>query len=172
MLNIRNEKSNDASEITRIEYAAFKDHPMHPPGSEPVEQRIVERLREEGALRLSLLAEEDREPVGHIALSPAALGGTAGDWLLLGPVGVLPDRQGRGVGSALVREALDRARESGAAGVVLVGDPAYYGRFGFAVHSGLTYAGVPGEYVLGLSFSDEPPVGAVTAHAAFSMRPE
>ena len=50
MLTIREENNNDIKRITQIEYAAFKDHPMHPPGAEPVEQRIVTRLWETGAL--------------------------------------------------------------------------------------------------------------------------
>ena len=172
MLTIRKENNNDIERITQIEYAAFKDHPMHPPGSEPVEPRIVTRLRETGALSLSLVAEEGGDAVGHIALSPAVVGESGQGWLLLGPVGVRPDRQGRGIGSALVREALDRMRKAGASGVVLVGDPGYYARFGFRSEPDLIYGGVPSEYVLGLSFTEIPPKGAVVAHQAFGMRPE
>lgn len=172
MIDIREENSNDIDRITEVEYAAFKNHPMHPPGAEPVEQRIVAALRKNGGLALSLVAEEKGEVVGHIALSPAGVGGVDQGWYLLGPVAVTPGKQGRGIGSALIGASLERLRARGAAGVVLVGDPAFYARFGFAARPGLTYPGVPGEYVLGVSFTDAPPRGAVTADPAFGLRPE
>lgn len=169
MLTIREENDSDIQRIERIEYAAFKDHPMHPPGTEPVEHRIVTRLREVGELSLSLLAEEDGRAVGHIALSPAVVGEFFRGWFILGPVGVLPEQQNQGVGSKLIREALDWLRQGGAAGVVLVGDPGFYVRFGFASHPGLTYPDVPDQYVLGLSFTDAPPKGDIVPPAAFAM---
>lgn len=164
---LRDEQAKDRERISQIHHAAFKGHPAHPPGAEPVEHLIVERLRRAGALTLSLVAEEGRELLGHIALSPARVGTAAVGWLLLGPVGVSPERQGAGVGSALIREALERARVQGALGVVLVGDPAYYQRFGFTTAPGLVHAGVPGQYVLALPFSDAAPTGAIIAHEAF-----
>ncbi len=126
-MHIRDERpgnEQDCRIITRIEYTAFKGHPMHAPGAEPTEHLIVERLRASGNLTLSLLAEVDGEPVGHVALSPVVVGADHIGWYLLGPVGVLPPMQGRGIGSALIREALRRMRKAGALGVVLVGDPA------------------------------------------------
>ncbi|WP_243311373.1 GNAT family N-acetyltransferase [Fundidesulfovibrio agrisoli] len=166
-MRIRDEQPGDAPRITEIQYAAFKGHPRHPPGAGPFEHHIVEKLRASGALTLSLLAELDGQAVGHIALSPAAVGQDEEGWLLLGPVGVLPEMQGRGVGSALVREALARMRGAGASGVVLVGDPGYYARFGFLSLPGLGYPGVPGQYVLAVSFGGNPPQGDIAAHEAF-----
>jgi len=164
---IRDEQTNDIERVTKIQYAAFKGHPMHPPGSEPVEQRIVELLRAKNALTLSLLAEEDGVAAGHIAISPAVVGACAEGWHLLGPVGVVPERQGRGIGTALIRETLSRMRESGSLGLVLVGDPAFYGRFGFRSMEGLTYTGVPGQYVLALPFTEALSEGEIIAHEAF-----
>ncbi len=164
---IRDEKSGDAARITDIQYAAFKDHPLHPAGAEPTEHLIVERLRAAGALTLSLLAGADGAAVGHIALSPAAVGADAMGWFLLGPIGVLPEQQNQGLGSALVREALRRMKEQGALGVVLVGDPGFYGRFGFAAAPGLAWPGVPDPYVLAVCFTARRPQGAIAAHAAF-----
>lgn len=166
-MRIRQERPNDVERITRIQYAAFKGHPMHEPGAEPVEHRIVERLRAANALSLSLLAEEEQQLVGHIALSPATVGGTEG-WRLLGPIGVLPEHQGKGIGSALLREALRRMRAKKLLGVVLVGDPGFYGRFGFCSAPGLSWEGVPEQFVLALPFSEVQPEGAIIAHEAFS----
>ncbi|NMC49993.1 MAG: N-acetyltransferase, partial [Desulfovibrio sp.] len=147
-MRIRDERPDDMSRISRIHYTAFTRHPVHAPGAEPFEHHIVERLRASGALVLSLFAEVGGEAVGHIALSPAAVGDDHAGWFLLGPVGVLPSFQGRGIGSTLVRESLWRMRDAGASGIVLVGDPRFYARFGFRNARGLVYQGVPDRYVL------------------------
>ncbi len=165
---IRDEERRDAKHIALILYTAFKDHPAHPPGAEPIEHCIVEALRNPGALSVSLVAEEGGETVGHIALSPATVGSDTTGWYLLGPVGVDPVLQGRGIGSALINEGLRRLRTRKAAGVVLVGDPGFYARFGFHSVPGLTYPDVPDKYVLACPFGDDP-VGAITAHDAFGV---
>lgn len=165
-MRIRNEDMNDLAAIRRVNYQAFKDHPQHKPGAEPTEHRIVDELRASHSLALSLVAEDEDGVMGHIAMSRAQVGQT-GDWYLLGPVSVMPGRQNQGVGSALIREALSRMRGQGADGVVLVGDPGFYGRFGFASITGLTYAGVPHQFVLGLAFDHVQPQGAIRAHEAF-----
>lgn len=165
---IRDERPDDVSRISRIQYDAFKNHPVHAPGAEPAEHRIVERLRASGGLTLSLLAEAGTEAVGHIALSPAVVGVAHEGWFLLGPVGVLPRFQGQGIGSALVRAALRRMRGVRADGVVLVGEPAFYARFGFERAPGLFYPGVPEQYVLAACFNDAVPRGAIIAHEAFA----
>lgn len=166
---IRDEKPDDASRIATIHSEAFKGHPAHAPGAEPTEHHIIERLRASGALTLSLLVEVDGEAVGHVALSPAIVGEEHSGWLLLGPVGVLPSMQGRGLGTALLREALKRCRNAGARGVALVGVPGFYARFGFAAAPGLSYPGVPGQYVLALCFGNKAPSGEITAHKAFHL---
>ena len=95
---------------------------------------IVEKLRPSEAYipELSLVAELDGEVVGHVILSRARLGD--GEALALGPIGVAPEHQRRGVGSALMHAAIERARELGHGVVVLLGHPEYYPRFGF-VHA-------------------------------------
>ncbi len=175
-MHIRDERpgnQQDSRAIIHIEYTAFKGHPMHAPGAEPTEHLIPGRLRASGNLTLSLLAEVDGEPVGHVALSPAVVGedhvsSDRAGWHLLGPVGVLPPMQGRGIGSALIREALRRMRNAGALGVVLVGDPGYYTRLGFACVPGLHYPGVPDQYVLAVRFGHRQPQGDIIAHPAFA----
>lgn len=171
-MKIRPERTCDIKAISNLHYAAFKDHPQHPQGAEPVEHLIVDRLRAAGDLTLSLVAEEEGMVSGHIAISPATVGDSNSGWFLLGPVGVLPQRQGQGIGSALVRQAADRMRELGATGIALVGDPAFYIRFGFRNFEGLTCAGVPSQYVLALPLRNAAPCGEIVARPAFGLEPE
>ncbi|XXJ19815.1 GNAT family N-acetyltransferase [Desulfovibrio caledoniensis] len=166
-MHIRLETVGDIAAIREVEYAAFRNHPQHAPGAEPTEHLIVDALRGSGRLSLSLVAGYRGEVAGHVALSPASVGRDGTGWYMLGPVGVSPDRQGRGVGSALVREALDIMRNRSVYGVVLVGDPAFYGRFGFRGRPGLIMEGVPQEYVLAVSFDGREPQGAICSDPAF-----
>jgi putative acetyltransferase len=78
---------------------------------------------------ISLVAEEDGEVVGHTMLSPMRMGEHRP--LQLSPLSVAPAHQGRGIGSALVRESLRLADEAGEPLVLLLGHPGYYPRFGF-----------------------------------------
>lgn len=167
-MHIRNEQPNDIERISQIHYAAFKGHPMHKPGAEPVEHLIVEQLRASNALSLSLLVEMHQEAVGHIAFSPVTVGACTLGWFLLGPIGVVPELQGKGMGSVLIHEALFQMRNTGALGIVLVGDPEFYKRFGFKSMPNLSWSGVPNRFVLGLSFTEALPEGEIIAHNAFS----
>jgi putative acetyltransferase len=111
------------------------------------EAKLVDELREAGDLvpELCLVAEEGGGVVGHIAYSRARLD-SGHEALALAPMAVLPDRQRGGIGSALVRESLDRAAGTEFPLVVVLGHPAYYPRFGFepgAVHGILDPYGVP-----------------------------
>jgi putative acetyltransferase len=124
-VRIRLEEPSDRASSLEVERAAF--------GSDQ-EPSIVEDVRdEEGSF--ALVAEEDDAVVGHVQLSRAWLGDTP--VLALGPIGVLPDRQRAGIGSALMGAALEEARVRGAPAVVLFGDPAFYRRFGF--EAGVTF---------------------------------
>ena len=99
-------------------------------------------LRASGRATLSLVAVLDGQVVGHVLFSPVTMEHSPPDsrWVALGPIGVLPPFQDRGVGSRLVREGLDVCRSQGCDGVVLMGEPGYYERFGFvrASDHGLT----------------------------------
>ncbi|TPE49373.1 GNAT family N-acetyltransferase [Amaricoccus solimangrovi] len=159
---IRPERPADAGPIRAVTKAAFATAP-HAAGTEA---EIIEGLRVAGALALSLVAEEGGEVIGHVAFSPVTIGGAAG-WFGLGPVSVRPDRQRAGIGRALIGAGLARLRAWGAAGCVLVGDPDYYRRFGFASDPGVSYPGVPGEYVLRLVLAGPPARGAAVFHPAF-----
>jgi putative acetyltransferase len=163
---VRAEMQGDAPAIRRIHIEAFADHPF----SHQTEHLIVDALREARALDLSFVAEDEGEVIGHVAFSSAVIGEAESGWMLLGPVGVLPERQGEGIGTALIESGLDLLRDRGTLGVVLVGDPGYYVRFGFRRCPGVTHAGVPDEYVLCLPFREELPTGEVIAHPAFSVQ--
>ncbi|WP_416797779.1 GNAT family N-acetyltransferase [Ciceribacter azotifigens] len=160
---LRPERPGDEAVIGAVTAAAFEGHP-HSDGSEP---RIIERLRAAGVLTLSLVAEEEGEVVGHVAFSPVTFSGGEQGWFGLGPISVRPDRQGQGIGSNLVREGLRRLQEDGAMGCVLVGEPAYYQRFGFSTEHDLTTPGVPREYLLALPLNDPVPSGIVAFHPGF-----
>jgi len=168
-MKIRHEILADKETISNIHYTAFKNHPQHAPGAEPTEHLIVERLRTANAMTLSLVAEKGNDLLGHIAFSVAPIGYITGGWHLLGPVGVLPEHQGKGVGSALICEAIIILQANTASGIVLVGDPAFYQRFGFRNHEGLNYPGVPNQYVLALPLTGNGnvPKGDIVAHEAF-----
>jgi len=126
---------------------------------------------------LSLVAERAGEIVGHVLFSPVRVEGAAGAGAIvsLGPLAVVPASQRAGVGSALVREGLTRCKQAGHQGVVVLGDPRYYARFGFtpAATAGLwsEYAESP-ESFMALALTPEGLAdvqGLVTYDAAFLM---
>ena len=125
---IRRETDADAAAIDLVHRAAF-DPPA--PGAEPVEVGLVRALRaDEGWLpELSLVAEHAGEVVGHVVCSRGSLGRWAA--LGLGPIGVLPDRQGDGFGGALMHAVLGAADALEHTVVLLLGHLDYYPRFGF-----------------------------------------
>jgi putative acetyltransferase len=161
---IRNEIESDIQAIAEITKTAFATCPY----GEHTEQFIIDALRAAGALPVSLVAEIDRNVVGHVAFSPVTISDGSPDWYGLGPVSVLPQHQRQGIGTALIRAGLSLLQARGAQGCVLVGDPAYYQRFGFRNLPVLTLEGVPQEVFLALPFEEETPRGVVVFHNAFS----
>jgi len=164
---VREERPGDVVAIDEVTREAFRDHPF----SRQTEHRIVRGLREAGALSLSLVAVRDGLVVGHVAFSPVVIGGLEATWWGLGPLSVAPSVQRIGVGSALVRSGLRRLAERAVAGCVVLGDPRYYGRFGFAPREGLVYPGAPSDHFMALVRSGDAPVGEVAFHPAFSLTP-
>ncbi len=163
---IRSELPSDIQAIADITVAAFltAQHSSH------TEQFIVASLRQKGMLSLSLVAEIESQPVGHIAFSPVTVADDSVDWYGLGPVSVTPLYQRRGIGQALVQSGLALLRERGAHGCVVLGSPEYYRRFGFAATPDLTFTGPPPESFMALRFTGSPPHGEVTYHEAFNAR--
>ncbi len=98
------------------------------------EADLVDRLRLEGAVLLSLVAEVENQIIGHLLFSrmtvETATGPVAG--VSLAPMAVLPDHQGRGVGTRLVRHGLAVLRDRGECTVMVLGHKGYYPRFGFS----------------------------------------
>ena len=133
MIEIRDERASDAEGVHRVVATAF---------GRPDEAELVEELRRAGDSVVSLVAEEDGEIAGHVLLSKMGAPFRA---LALAPVSVAPARQRRGIGSALIKSAVERARKEGWAAIFVLGEPGYYARFGFdvAAAAGFTspYAG-------------------------------
>jgi len=162
-LRIRPETPADARAIAEVTAAAFRTLEV----SNQTEQFIIHALRAAGALTVSLVAQLHGRVVGHIAFSPVAISDGTQGWYGLGPVSVLPRLQRRGIGTALIREGLSRLKEIHARGCCLVGEPAYYARFGFAAIPGFVHEGVPEEVFLALPFDGRAPRGTVRFHEGF-----
>jgi putative acetyltransferase len=128
---IRREAARDTAVIHAITAAAFT-RPGQPPGQGPAEARLVDELRASPAwlpcLSLVAVTAAD-EVIGHVLCTRGHAGAVPG--LALGPLTVRPDRQRRGVGSALMHAILGASDALGEPLVALLGDPAYYRRFGF-----------------------------------------
>ena len=118
---IRPEEPRDAVAISDLLRECFPS---------PAEAHLVELLRGEGNLTLSLVAETDGAIVGHIAFSPVTADGAkfgAG----LAPLAVYENHRRRGVAAALVERGLNACRAAGFTWAVVLGEPEYYARFGF-----------------------------------------
>jgi putative acetyltransferase len=104
----------------------------------PAEADLVEALRRDGLAVVGTVAEVDGRVVAHALLGRITVGGAPA--LALAPVGVLPEHQRKGLGTAVVRAAIAEATLLGERLIVVLGDPAYYGRFGFqpAAAAGVT----------------------------------
>jgi putative acetyltransferase len=122
---VRPERPNDLAAIRAVNQSAF---------GRQIEGKLVDALRAQGYARMSLVAEEEGQVVGHILFSDLAIVGqrstVAG--LALAPLAVIPRCQRQGIGSALVREGLRRSVDQGHRIVLVVGHPAYYPRFNFS----------------------------------------
>lgn len=126
-MRIRTQTADDDSAVWQINKAAFPT---------PAEAGLVERLNAEAEPLVSLVAEEHGALVGHILFSPVALAADSDFFAMgLGPMAVLPNRQRRGIGGALLRAGLDACRELGCRAVFVLGHPDYYPRFGFVAAS-------------------------------------
>ena len=122
---IRPERMKDFDRIDEINRLAFNDE---------FEVKLVRNLRAsvDFTTDLSLVAQLDEELVGHILFSPIQITGfTPQLALALAPMSVVPKHQDKGIGSALVREGLERARNAGYKAVIVLGHAEYYPRFGF-----------------------------------------
>ncbi|MDK3163710.1 N-acetyltransferase [Aeromonas caviae] len=162
---IRPETGADHDAIEALTVAAF----LNAPHTDHNEQLIVRALRQAGALSLSLVAELEGQVVGHLCFSPVTISDGSPHWYGLGPISVSPALHGKGLGSRLMEAGLAELRGMSAAGCVVLGEPGFYGRFGFVPEPGLTLPGVPPEYFMTRSFGAAMPSGEVRYHQAFQQ---
>ncbi|HMV51615.1 MAG TPA: N-acetyltransferase [Blastocatellia bacterium] len=130
MIVVRREKPEDIALIHQINAQAF--------GRE-AEANLVDALRRNGKVTLSLVAEDNGRVIGHILFSPVTIDPQmiempegSMDGIGLAPMAVAPERQNEGIGSRLVAEGLRQCREAGHRFMVVLGHANYYPRFGFA----------------------------------------
>lgn len=138
--------------------------------SSHTEHFIIDSLRKGDVLSISLVAEINGNVVGNLAFSPVEITNGAQGWYGLGPIAVKPNFQGQGIGQALVQNGLEALKRRGAQGCVVLGEPEFYGRFGFQNKTDLVLEGVPQENFLFLAFGEELPTGHVTYHQAFQAK--
>jgi putative acetyltransferase len=140
------ENPEDAPSIRRVLEAAF---------GRSEEANLVEALRRRGAVTLSLVASQKNRIIGHLLFSPVIIKSPWDSFpaVGLGPVGVFPLCQNKGVGTALIRSGLKICQQEGHLIAVVLGDPDYYARFGFATAAdfGLRCEfGVPEQFFMAL----------------------
>ncbi|MBM3516102.1 MAG: N-acetyltransferase, partial [Alphaproteobacteria bacterium] len=150
-MQVRCETAEDVDAIRALTKAAFANQ-GHSSGTEAA---IVDALRREGALAISLVAADGADIVGHVTFSPVTVGGRNLRYFGLGPVSVRPERQRTGIGSSLIRTGIAQLRAMSAKGCVLLGSPRYYGRFGFVVCPALCPNGLPSQFFQALAFDGE-----------------
>ena len=154
------EEEADRQAVRAINQAAFGG---------PAEADLVDRLRRDGELLLSLVAVDDK-PVGHVAFSRLAVPSRQTKGSALAPLAVLPSHRRRGIGSALIEEALRRLAAAEEDFVLVLGDPAYYGRFGFTADAARSVSTpYDGPHLQALAFSSGAiPRGPVQYAKAFA----
>jgi putative acetyltransferase len=157
-LAVRDETPADFAAIRAVNEAAFG-------GAQ--EADLVDTLRRDGDLLLSLVAD-DGGVIGHVAFSRVQVEGDSA--VALAPVAVRPEWQRRGAGTALIEHGLQRLRQSGETLVFVLGEPAYYSRFGFVAAPAARFeTPYPGPYFQSLALSPRAPSsGAVRYARAFS----
>jgi putative acetyltransferase len=124
MMEIRIEQPEDRDAVHHVNVTAFRRES---------EADLVDQLRE-GESTVSLVAVDCDRVVGHILFSPVAIEGEGqceGLVLGLAPVAVMPEEQGKGIGSTLIRQGLAVCGQVGVVAIVVLGAPGYYRRFGF-----------------------------------------
>jgi putative acetyltransferase len=119
--SVRFERPEDRPAIHRVHLESFPS---------PAEARLVDALRASGRLRISLVALDGPQIVGHVGFSPVTLAGAV-DGLGLAPLAVLLSHRRHGLAAELIQTGLAACEQAGAGFVVVLGEPDYYARFGF-----------------------------------------
>lgn len=154
-MDIRAASSTDRAGIRAVVAAAF---------GQPGEADLVDRLIADGDAVIELVAVDADNIVGHVLFSRLAAPFRA---LALAPVSVRPDRQGEGIGGALIRTGLAQASAAGWQGVFVLGDPSYYARFGFDPGLAAGFASpYAGPHLMALALNG--PLPAATGRIAYA----
>lgn len=155
---IRPEVAADRAAVHTLNCAAF---------GRDAEARLVDALRDEGAIVLSLVAEEDGCVIGHVLYSRLTLEPDRRGISALAPVAVVPERQKQGLAARLIEEAHARLAAQGEKLVLVVGDPSYYRRFGFSVDAAKAFrTPYDGPYLMALALSADAPQSGTVAYPA------
>lgn len=157
---IRDEKPGDAAAIRALHCAEFSGN---------AEADLVEEMRGSGKALLSLVAEDNGKLVGHVLYSKIAVAGVE-NAAALGPIAVDVAHQKHGFGSKLIEEAHRRLPAMGVAIVFVLGDPAYYRRFGFSAEQATAFrTPFDGPYMQSVKLvTGAPPSGTVVYPQPFA----
>lgn len=161
MMSIRAATPRDREAIRLVEEHAF---------GQQTEAGLVDAIVTEGDAVLELVAEEDGQVVGHILFSRLYVesGGKQFPAVALAPLAVEPDFHGTGIGGALVREAHIRLKDAGENLAIVLGDPAYYGRFGYSHERAAGFASeYQGEALQAQAWGAAPESGELVYASAF-----
>lgn len=162
MISIRTSTPRDRDAIRLVEEHAF---------GQPVEAGLVDALVTGGDAVTELVAEEDGQVVGHILFSRLFVEADGAKFpaVALAPLAVEPSFHGTGIGGALVREAHVRLKEAGETLSVVLGDPEYYGRFGYHHQRAAGFdSDYQGDALQALAWGDAPANGRLVYAPAFS----
>jgi putative acetyltransferase len=159
---VRAETPADVANIREVVRAAF---------AAEQEANLVDDLRRDGDLLLSMVAEDEGRLVGHIGFSRVRISRQAqhAPGVSLAPLSIAPEWQRHGVGTALVRAGHAKLRAAGEAIVFVLGDPAYYGRFEYSTAAASAFDCVyAGPHFQALALTESAPkAGTITYAAAF-----
>lgn len=162
MISIRTSTPRDRDAIRLVEEHAF---------GQPVEAGLVDALVTGGDAVTELVAEEDGQVVGHILFSRLFVEADGAKFpaVALAPLAVEPSFHGTGIGGALVREAHVRLKEAGETLSVVLGDPEYYGRFGYDHQRAAGFeSDYQGDALQAVAWGDAPANGRLVYAPAFS----
>jgi putative acetyltransferase len=162
---IRPELARDAAAIREVLIAAFA-------GS--AEADLVEQLRRDRDLVLALVAEDEGTMCGTVAFPRLMVEDRASSHSVVGlaPVGVVPERQRRGIGSALIREGHRRLAAQGESLVFVLGHATYYPRFGYSVEAAAPFiSAYAGSHFMALRLNESAPLGGKVRYPAAFDQP-
>ncbi|NNC60410.1 MAG: N-acetyltransferase [Erythrobacter sp.] len=163
-VTIRPEQPGDEPAIRALVDAAFHQAAW----ADGNEGELVERLRSDGDLALSLVAvNADKAIIGHIAFSPITIENAHGEWYQLAPVSVIPSGQNSGIGTRLIEAGKTALEDRGGSGIALVGSPEYYSRFGFTGDHQLELSEELDPFLQILILDGSMPSGKLTLATAF-----